>query len=166
MFETQARCFLHRQGNFITAKGFFPDKVLTAMDNRGRRLRRSRRRPRAATSRCSAAATWPALFSNDNDATKKIMTFMTSKDFNGRPRRRANFISPHKTFDLSHYPNEVTKGVAELAYEATMFAFDGSDQMPGAVGSGSFWKQHDVLDQRPYDAGQALKAIDASWPAS
>ena len=30
--------------------------------------------------------------------------------------------------------------IADLGAKATVFRFDGSDQMPGAVGSGSFWR--------------------------
>ena len=28
-----------------------------------------------------------------------------------------------------------------MAYSSTAFLFDGSDQMPGEVGAGSFWKE-------------------------
>ncbi len=74
------------------------------------------------------------------------------------------FISPHKTFDLSQYPDETTREIAKLAYEATVFRFDGSDQMPGAVGAGSFWKSMVawIAGQRSQD--QALNEIEASWP--
>ena len=39
------------------------------------------------------------------------------------------------------YPNEIDQELAEVAYDSTAFLFDGSDQMPGEVGAGSFWKE-------------------------
>jgi alpha-glucoside transport system substrate-binding protein len=42
--------------------------------------------------------------------------------------------------------------------------FDGSDLMPGAVGSGSFWKEMTNWVSGTKDLATALKDIDASWP--
>ena len=46
-----------------------------------------------------------------------------------------------------------------------MFRFDGSDQMPGAVGAGSFWKEMTawITGESTKDA---LDKIEDSWPAS
>ena len=44
-----------------------------------------------------------------------------------------------------------------------MFGFDGSDQMPGAVGSGSFWKEMTAWITGKSTA-DALKSIEESWP--
>ena len=33
MFDNPPKCFLHRQGNFITQAGFFPAKVVANIDN-------------------------------------------------------------------------------------------------------------------------------------
>ena len=103
-----------------------------------------------------------AAFSND-DATKKVMSFVTSPQFNGGTKE-GSYISPHKTFDASQYPDETTRKVAQLAYQATVFRFDGSDQMPGAVGTGSFWKEMVawVAGQKSQD--EALDDIEQSWP--
>jgi alpha-glucoside transport system substrate-binding protein len=43
--------------------------------------------------------------------------------------------------------------------------FDGSDQMPGAVGSGSFWKEMTAFVSGQIDQKTALDEIDASWPS-
>ena len=53
----------------------------------------------------------------------------------------SSFISPHKDFDMAIYPSETTREIAEVAYDSTEFLFDGSDQMPGEVGAGTFWKE-------------------------
>ncbi len=43
--------------------------------------------------------------------------------------------------------------------------FDGSDQMPGAVGSGSFWKGMVAWISGQQDLDTTLKNIDQSWPS-
>ena len=48
---------------------------------------------------------------------------------------------------------------------ASVFRFDGSDQMPGAVGSGSFWKGMVSYTSGNSDLDATLKTIDAAWPA-
>ena len=56
--------------------------------------------------------------------------------------------------------------VAKVAYDSTAFLFDGSDQMPGEVGAGTFWKEMTAWIADQQDLDTTLKNIDASWPAS
>jgi alpha-glucoside transport system substrate-binding protein len=74
------------------------------------------------------------------------------------------YLSPRKDVDMSKYPNDTTRQFATIAYQSTAFAFDGSDQMPGAVGSGSFWKEMTAWISGQETAKQALDNIEASWP--
>jgi alpha-glucoside transport system substrate-binding protein len=103
-------------------------------------------------------------FSNDDD-TKKVMAHLTSPEFEFANLAASSWISPHKTFDVSKYPDETTKKVAEFAYKATVFRFDGSDQMPGAVGAGSFWKGMTAWISGQKNLDEALKDIEESWPS-
>jgi alpha-glucoside transport system substrate-binding protein len=52
------------------------------------------------------------------------------------------------------------------ATEASAFLFDGSDQMPGEVGAGTFWSEMTSWVSGDTDLDTALKNIDDSWPAS
>jgi alpha-glucoside transport system substrate-binding protein len=54
--------------------------------------------------------------------------------------------------------------VAQLAAGATVVRFDASDAMPGAVGSGSFWKGMTDYYSGAATLDTVLKQIDASWP--
>ena len=49
--------------------------------------------------------------------------------------------------------------------ESTGFLFDGSDQMPGEVGAGTFWKDMTAWISGQEDLDTALTNIDESWPA-
>ena len=71
-----------------------------------------------------------------------------------------------RTSTSSLYPNELTRQIAEVAYDSTAFLFDGSDPMPGEVGAGSFWKEMTAWITGQQDLDTALKNIDDSWPSS
>jgi alpha-glucoside transport system substrate-binding protein len=43
--------------------------------------------------------------------------------------------------------------------------FDGSDQMPGEVGAGSFWSEMVAWIANDQDLDTTLKNIDDSWPS-
>ena len=66
---------------------------------------------------------------------------------------------------MNLYPNEITKSYADVAYESTAFLFDGSDQMPGEVGAGSFWSEMIAWIADDQDLDTTLKNIDDSWPS-
>jgi alpha-glucoside transport system substrate-binding protein len=78
----------------------------------------------------------------------------------------SSFISPHTGFDNSLYPSDLTRQIADVAYQSDQFLFDGSDLMPGEVGAGSFWKEMTAWIQERQDLDTTLTNIDESWPAS
>jgi ABC-type glycerol-3-phosphate transport system substrate-binding protein len=165
MFRPTPGCFMYRQGNFVAAAGGFPEAVLAKIDERVGVFGFP---PGTAGGEnpVLGGGDLAALFSPDNEAAKKILKYMSTKDFGPEVAALGNYISPHKDFDRSHYPNGIVREAAEVAYNATEFAFDGSDQMPGAVGSGSFWKDMTAWISGQQNLDQALKGIDESWPAN
>jgi len=48
-------------------------------------------------------------------------------------------LSANKRVNPAAYPDNLTRKAAKILSEASTFRFDGSDLMPSAVGSGSFW---------------------------
>ncbi len=62
-------------------------------------------------------------------------------------------------------PTQTLQDIATIAYESTEFVFDGSDQMPGEVGSGSFWREMTAYISGQQEAEAALDNIESSWPA-
>jgi alpha-glucoside transport system substrate-binding protein len=162
MFSDPPKCFLHRQGNFITQKGFFPEKVRQNLDEEVGVFQLPG--TDAASKPVLGGGDLAGAFSNDAD-TKKVMEHITGPDFKFADLAASSWISPHKTFDTSQYPDETTKTIAELAYASTVFRFDGSDQMPGAVGAGSFWKGMTAWISGQQDLNEALTSIEESWPS-
>ena len=109
----------------------------------GRRLPDARAR-RPTTSRCSAAVTWPASSAQDNESAKKLVKFLTVARTSGRRRTAQPAPGSRRapTSTLSLLQDETSQADRHRSpYESTDFVFDGSDQMPGEVGSGSFWRE-------------------------
>jgi alpha-glucoside transport system substrate-binding protein len=160
MFQDPPKCFLHRQGNFITQSGFFPDKVRENMDENVGVFQLPGQTE--ADKPVLGGGDLIGAFTNDDD-TKKVLEYLTSPSYKGWVEE-GGFISPHKTYDVSQYRDKLTAEVAKLAYESTVFRFDGSDVMPGSVGAGTFWKGMTAWISGQKDLDTALKDVEDSWP--
>ncbi len=162
MFSAEPECWMYKQGSFIT--GFFPEDVTGDLDANVGVFGFP-----PAVAGCENPVLGGgdlAVMFDDSEATKAVMAMMAEEDFGTEAAPNSSFISPHKTFDTSLYPNELTRQYADVAYNATAFLFDGSDQMPGEVGAGSFWEEMTAWIGGSQDLDATLKSIDESWPAS
>lgn len=158
MFEKPPKCWLHRQGNFITS--FFPEQVKAGTDYDFFYL------PPIDTQYGKpvlVAGDIYAMFSDRPEVRATIQYFSTGDSVKGWVEA-GGAIAPHKDSSLDWYGDPVTKKVAEIIQGATSVRFDASDLMPGAVGAGSFWKQMTSYVSGSIDEDTALKEIDASWP--
>ena len=91
------------------------------------------------------------------------MEYLTTGESTKAEVEAGILVSPHLDSDLDWYPDDTTRGFAEILLGADTFRFDGSDLMPGAVGTGSFWTA--IVDYvGGEDLDYVLQTIDASWP--
>ena len=161
-FQDPPKCFLHKQGNFITQKDFIKESVRQNLDEEVGVFQLpgtdANNKPLLVGGDLAGA------FSNDDDV-KKALEFMSSPQFKFSNIATATWLSAVTSFDLSQYPDETTRTVAKLAYESTVSRFDGSDTMPGAVGAGSFWKGMTAWISGQQSLDETLKNIDDSWPS-
>jgi alpha-glucoside transport system substrate-binding protein len=161
-FKDPPKCFLHKQGNFVLQKGFLTESVRQNVDEEVGVFQLPG--TDASSKPLLVGGDMAAAFSNDAD-TKAALEYMSSPKFKFANIATATWLSAVKSFDLSNYPNEITKQVAKLAYGSTEARFDGSDTMPGAVGAGSFWKDMTAWISGQKSLDEALKDIDDSWPS-
>ena len=162
MFDAKPGCWMYNQGSFIT--GFFPKAVQSNLDEEVGVFGFP---PASAGGENPSLGGGDLLMAfNDSAATKAAVTALSEPDAGEKAAGMSSFISPHKTFNMDAYPNEFTKQVAGVAYDSTAFLFDGSDQMPGEVGAGAFWKDITAWVAGQPDLDTSLKNIDAAWPAS
>ena len=159
MFDDPPKCWLHKQGNFITS--FFPEGLEAGVDYDFFYL------PGIEAEYGDpvlVAGDIYAMF-NDRPEVRMVMEhFTTGASVEGWVRS-GGAISPHKDSSLDWYTNDVDRGVAEIILNASSVRFDGSDLMPGAVGAGSFWKGMTSYVSGSIDLDTALEEIDASWPS-
>jgi len=158
MFENPPKAWLHKQGNFITS--FFPDNLVAGKDYDFFYLPSVD--PQYGKPVLVAGDIY-AMFDDRPEVRMVMQYFATGASVEGWVKA-GGAISPHKDSQLSWYTNAVDRKVAEVIQNATSVRFDGSDQMPGAVGAGSFWKEMTAYVSGAKTLDEALKAIDASWP--
>jgi ABC-type glycerol-3-phosphate transport system substrate-binding protein len=162
MFEDPPKCMMYFQGSFIT--GFFPDDTTADLDTNVGVF--GFPPAEAGGDNPVVGGGDMAMLLDDSDSTRTVMGMLSETDIGDEAAPSSSFISPHTDFDVSLYPNEITRQVAQVAYDSTVFLFDGSDQMPGEVGAGTFWKDMTSWIAGQQDLDTTLSNIDASWPAS
>jgi alpha-glucoside transport system substrate-binding protein len=155
-------CMLFKQGSFITGAGFFPPAVQSNLpENVGVFYFPP---AQAGGDKPILGGGDMAVLLHNTAGARAVMKMLGDKSI-GEPAMGTSFLSPHKDFDVTKYKGETAQQVAKITYASSIFLFDGSDQMPGAVGAGTFWK-----DMTSWISGQesldtALKNIDNSWPS-
>jgi alpha-glucoside transport system substrate-binding protein len=163
MFDEPPGCFMYRQGNFVATPGNFPDDVIADIDNQVGVFPMPGLT--AEDKPVLGGGDLAGIFSKENESAQKLVQFLSSAEFgtNGYAEN-GTWFSGRTDFDTSLYANEVMKSIGDIAYQSTEFVFDGSDQMPGEVGSGSFWREMTAWISGGTDAQAALDNIEASWP--
>jgi alpha-glucoside transport system substrate-binding protein len=158
MFENPPKCWLHKQGNFITS--FFPKDAKAGVDYDFFYL-----------PGIDAAYGKPVLVAGDlwaafadRPEVIAVMEYFTYGEGIKTWVESGGAISPHLDSSLDWYNNDVDRGVARIILEASAVRFDASDLMPGVVGAGSFWKEMTAYVAGTADLDTATKNIDASWP--
>ena len=162
-FSNPPKCMLHRQGNF--AVSFYPKNVQADLDNQVGIYVFPKFEGGYDGQAILGGGDLAALFNGNDTDAQKVMEFLTSDQFGAPWAKAGGWLSPHKTFDVSNYPNETTRKIADIANKASVLRFDGSDLMPKAIGSDVFWKEM-VKWQNGQSSQQTADNIEAAWPKS
>ena len=158
MFEDPPKCWLHKQGNFIT--GFFPPEAQAGVDYDFFYLPPV---DEAYGKPFLVAGDIMAMF-NDRPEVRALMEYFTTPQSASGWLTNGGALAAHLTATPEMYGAELERGIATLVSEATSFRFDGSDLMPGEVGAGSFWTGMTDYVSGLSDLDTALDEIDTSWP--
>ena len=158
MFEQPPKCWLHKQGNFIT--GFFPETAKAGVDfdffyfppvdeQYGKPF--------------LVAGDIMSMFT-DRPEVRALMEYFTTPQSASGWLQNGGALAAHLTATPDMYGVDLERGIAELVSQATSFRFDASDLMPAEVGSGSFWTGMTDYVSSAADLDTVLAEIDASWP--
>jgi alpha-glucoside transport system substrate-binding protein len=103
---------------------------------------------------------------SDRPEVQAFQTYLSSDTWANEKAKATpdgGWVSANKGLDVANLVSPIDQLTAEtLQSEDAVFRFDGSDQMPGAVGAGSFWKE-----MTSWITGQSSKEtldnIEDSW---
>ncbi|MEU4346248.1 ABC transporter substrate-binding protein [Streptomyces sp. NPDC023838] len=152
-------CAMHRQASFYAEQwpdgtSIGPDKdvfafLLPGTDPAGRPV--------------LGGGVFTAAFS-DRPEVRAFQEYLATADFANARMKKGPFVSANKGVDPANAASPVDKLSIQLLQDPrTQFRFDGSDQMPAAVGAGTFWKA--AVD---WIGGKSTKAmadsVEESWP--
>jgi alpha-glucoside transport system substrate-binding protein len=99
----------------------------------------------------------------DRPEVRAVMQYFSTFDGVKGWVQQGGTNSPHKNADLSAYPDQMSKEVAQTLINAKAVRFDGSDNMPGAVGSGTFWKAMTDYVSGSANLDQAMQEAQQGW---
>ncbi|WP_167051176.1 ABC transporter substrate-binding protein [Salinibacterium sp. ZJ77] len=107
---------------------------------------------------------FPVAF-RDAEEVEAVRAYLSSDTWANERVSLGGVISANKGVDPANASSELLEQSIEILQGDTTFRFDGSDLMPGAVGSDSFWKG--IVAWVSGQSTQAtVDAIEASWPTS
>ena len=101
----------------------------------------------------------------DRPEVKAFQTYLSTDTWaNIKAKASQGWVSANKGLDPNNLSNPIDKLAAQILLDPkTSFRFDGSDQMPAAVGSNAYWKQ-----VTSWITGQDTKTtvdnIEKAWP--
>lgn len=106
----------------------------------------------------------------DRPEVKAFQTYLSSPDWanaKAKATPQGGWVSANKGLDIKNLTSPIDQLSAKILQDpATVFRFDGSDAMPGAVGAGTFWKGiTDWIIGNKTDQ-QFLDYVEQSWPKS
>jgi alpha-glucoside transport system substrate-binding protein len=158
MFDDPPKCWMHKQGNFIT--GFFPEGLVADVDYGFFYF------PPVdpAYGKPFLVAGDVMVMFNDRPEVRALMEYFTVPESALGWLEGGGALAAHQTSTPEMYGVDLERGIAELVQGATSFRFDGSDLMPGEVGAGSFWEHITSYVAGSEDLDTAMQAIDATWP--
>lgn len=163
----QGQCSLHRQASFYAAN--FPAGTNIAED--GDVYAFYLPSASADTKPVLGAGEFVTAFS-DRPEVQALQTFWSTDTWANLKAKASStdtqggWISANKGLDVSNLVNPIDKLSAGILLDPkSQFRFDGSDQMPAAVGSNAFWKEATawITGQSTKDT---LDKIEAAWPKS
>lgn len=159
MFDNPPKAWMHKQGNFIT--GFFPQNIQDNLVEEVGVFPLPGIDPKFGIPILGGGDQFVVF--QDRPEVREFMEFLATWESGKIWAQTGGALFPYLDQELSAYPNEIERSMAEALVNATVFRFDASDLMPGQVGAGTFWTgMVDWVGGKPVD--RVLSEIQRSWP--
>lgn len=156
---TTGKCAMHRQASFYA--NFWPEGTKVAQD--GDVFAFYLPGNDTSSKPVLGAGEFVAAFA-DRPEVGAMQQYLATPDFANARMKLGTYVSANKGVDISKAQNPIDKLSMDMLQDPnTVFRFDGSDQMPAAVGSGTFWKgMTDWINGK--DTQSTADFIEQSWP--
>jgi alpha-glucoside transport system substrate-binding protein len=157
LFTSPPQCYLHRQASFITT--FFPENVEIGVDADFFYFPAYSAQPEALPMLGSGTL---FLVTSDAPGAMALIEFLKSEIAHEVWMAQTGFLTPHLGVNANVYGDSTLRRMGEILHRSTSFHFDGSDLMPGAIGTGVFWSAMvDYLAGAP--ATEVAQRIQRTW---
>jgi alpha-glucoside transport system substrate-binding protein len=157
LFEFPPSCYMHKQASFIP--NFFPDDVEVGVDvdffyfpaYAGEDLGK----PILGSGGLVAMTA-------DSPAARAFLAFLQTPFAHEVQIAQGQFLTPHLEANPEAYASDSQRALGDILTSATTFRFDGSDLMPGEIGTSAFWTA--MVDYTTgASAEAAAQAVQSRW---
>lgn len=160
LFTVPPQCYLHKQASFITS--FFPTGTKAGVDYDFFYLPPMKAHPELGNPVEGSGNL--VTITKDSPAAQAFVQFLETpiaqEIWMAQPN--SSFLTSLKTANTKTYSDASLKKLGDILLNATTFRFDGSDLMPGPIGTGAFWTG--MVDFVNGKSSQDVAAeIDAAW---
>ncbi|MBS1252180.1 MAG: Multiple sugar-binding protein [Anaerolineales bacterium] len=161
LFDDPPKCWMHMQGSFVT--NFFPEDIQADLDNQVGVFMMPPIDESLPFTLEVGGDQYVVFKGKDRPEVRKFIEWLGTPDSVQPWAEQGGSLFPHVNQDLSWYPTQLERTMAEAITGATAARFDGSDNMNSAVNL-AFWKGITDWVSGARTLDQALSDIDAALP--
>ncbi|MCR9108602.1 ABC transporter substrate-binding protein [Marivita sp. XM-24bin2] len=158
LFEFPPKCMMHRQASFIPT--FFPDGIVIGEDADFFYFPAYESKDLGRPVLGSGGL---ATIMQDKPIAHAFLAFLQTSLPHALTAAQGKTLTPHTGVSLDAYANDTGRALAEILLSATTFRFDGSDLMPGEIGTDAFWNAMVEYTTGSLTADEAAATIQARW---
>lgn len=158
LFEFPPKCMMHRQASFIPI--FFPEGTKIGEDADFFYFPAYTSRDLGTPVLGSGGL---ATMMRDRPVARAFMEFLKISLPHAVTAAQGKTLTAHKGVSLDAYPTDSGRALAEILLSATTFRFDGSDLMPGEIGTDAFWNAMVEYTTGRLTAEEAGALIETRW---
>lgn len=161
LFAVPPDCYMHRQASFIAS--FFPDDSIAGADYDFFYMPAYESKDLGTPVLGSGNV---VTIASDSEAARAFIDFLQTPLAHEIWMAAPNsaFLSAHLSANPDVYSSDALRAQGEILLNATTFRFDGSDLMPGPIGTGAFWTAMvDYINGK--SAEEATADVQAAWDA-
>ncbi|SEN93582.1 ABC transporter substrate-binding protein [Palleronia pelagia] len=135
LFSFPPECYMHRQASFIP--NFFPEEVEVGTDVDFFYFPAYADRDLGQPILGSGGV---ISVTSDREIAQAFIEFLKLPTAHEIQISQGQFLTPHLGANTDAYANDTQAAQGEILTNATTFRFDGSDLMPGEIGTSAFWQ--------------------------